>query len=110
MSFFFDGREVKDGFDLVCVAYELDGALGNLMRKIYIESGEDLGAVQNALLEMGHEGMKKEVLEHTWADLRERETIANIGTKPERREIAAKNAKALKEALVLGIRREREGD
>lgn len=110
MSLKIEGEEINNEFDFFCAGQEIDGALRLMMKKVYRDSGNSLGVVQSALLQMGHEGMKKETNEHTWAILEEQETVALLIEKPDRKKLAERNATALKKALYLGINTKREGD
>lgn len=92
------------------MCHDIDGALRVMMRRVYLEAEKDLGAVEGTLLLMGHEGVKKETLNHSWANVRERESVAKMIEDPSRKKSAERNASVLKKGLLFGINRVREGD
>ncbi len=101
------GQVINNEFDLLCVGYEIEGALKARLAKIYKDSG--MGGVIAELRNLGDENTLNEEFKHTKKLIGERETLAKLLPDPEKRQRRKHQARVMTSRL-LGFGKEREGD
>jgi hypothetical protein len=101
------GNKIDNEFDLLCLGYEIEGALKVRLSKIY--KAEGMGGAIAELRDFGDENTLKEEAEHTQKLIEEREVLSRLLPDPKKRKRRRHQSIEMAKKF-FGIGKEREGD